>query len=142
MVLRRLPIGLVLWICVPLLFVVSCSLFAPTRSATMTMNIEELSNGYLVHIVTNRPVGEVSTVISSGNWLLITIADSTIAPPSLESVDSPLVDSLEVTSFESALQISMHLTKTVDTIDVIHRIPSTDIMISLFVRKDSPPLQG
>jgi hypothetical protein len=108
----------------------------------MTMNIEELSNGYLVHIVTSRPVGEVSTVISSGNWLLITIADSTIAPPSLESVDSPLVDSLEVTSFESALQISMHLTKTVDTIDVIHRIPSTDIMISLFVRKDSPPSPG
>lgn len=102
----------------------------------MAISIEELSNGYLVQIVTPSPVGEVSTLISTGNWLLITIADSTITPPILESISSPLVDSLEISSFPSAVQISMHLTKTVDAVDVIHRIPSTEILISLFVTKD------
>lgn len=108
----------------------------------MAMEIEELSNGYLVHIVTSHPVGEVSTAISSGNWLLITIADSTIVAPSLESVRSPLVDSVEVAIFQSALQISLHLTRAVSTIDIIHRVPSTDVMISLFTKKEETKNPG
>jgi hypothetical protein len=120
----------------------SCSILAPSGSGSMAMEIEELSNGYLVHIVTSHPVGEVSTAISSGNWLLITIADSTIVAPSLESVRSPLVDSVEVAIFQSALQISLHLTRAVSTIDIIHRVPSTDVMISLFTKKEETKNPG
>jgi hypothetical protein len=125
-----------------ILVAASCALFAPPGASHIAMDIEELSNGYLIHIVTTRPVGEVSTVISSGNWLLITIADSTIAPPSLETVHSPLVDSVEVTAFPTAFQLSMHLTMAVDAVDVIHRIPSTDIMVSLFVKDRRPAAPG
>jgi HAMP domain-containing protein len=121
------------------IFIGACSLFAPLKSTGASIEIEELSNGYLIHIVTDQPVGEVSAFLSSGNWLLITIADSTIEDLSIESIHSEFVDSAEVNSFPSAVQISLHLTMIVDALDVLHEDQSSNIMISVFTRKEPLP---
>lgn len=115
------------------LFLSSCAVFAPAmKLGVLEMTTETLKNGYLIQIRVDRPVGAVSAVVSRGNWLLVTFVDSLLDAEELESFTSEFIDSVEITHFSSALQLALHLTVAVSSVDVIHVDPSREVMISLF----------
>lgn len=111
----------------------SCSVFTPAiRTGTLDMRIESLENGHLMHIRVDRPVGSVTALVTTGQWLVVTIADSLLDAKKIESSRSSLVDTVEITNFSTVLQLAFHLTVGVDAVEVIHDDPSQDILISLF----------
>ena len=98
----------------------------------LDMRIESLENGHLVHIRVDRPVGSVTALVTTGQWLVVTIADSLLDAKKIESSRSSLIDTVEITNFPTVLQLAFHLTIEVDAVEVIHADPSEDILISLF----------
>lgn len=75
----------------------SCGIFSPSGAGPGTLTIEKLSNGYLIRIVAENDVGEAAAFLRPDNWLIVTIADSTLKMNELSSLRSSLVDSVEVT---------------------------------------------
>ena len=115
------------------LFLYSCAIFTPAmKLGVLEMTTETLKNGYLIQIKADRPVGSVGAVVTRGNWLLVTIADSLLDADALEEIRSEFIDSVEITNFSSALQLAFHLTVTVGSVEVIHVDPSREVLISLF----------
>jgi len=111
----------------------SCAIFTPaTRLGVVDVKTETLKNGHLIQLRVDRPVGPVSAVVTQGNWLLVTFVDSLLDANALESFRSEFIDSVEITHFPSALQLSFHLTVAVDAVEVVHVEPSRDVLISLF----------
>ena len=101
------------------------------------LGIEKMENGYLFRLRTEHQVGDVSAFVGPGNWVLITVADSTLDTTNMASLRSGIVDSLEIQKFESAFQLSLHLKTPIGRVEVVHRNPSNEILISLF-RNISP----
>lgn len=111
----------------------SCAIFTPAmKFGVLEMTTETLKNGYLIQIKADRPVGTVGAVVTSGNWLLVTFADSLLDADALEEFRSEFIDSVEITHFSSALQLALHLTVAVGSVEVIHVDPSREVLISLF----------
>lgn len=99
------------------------------------VEIEKLDNGYLLRLRTEYPVGDVTAFVGPGNWLLITVADSTLDTTRIAQLRTSLVDSVEIGSFQTALQISLHMTIPIDRVEVVHQNPSKDVLISLFRKR-------
>lgn len=116
-------------------FLGSCAIFASSGAGLATLDIEEFGNGYLLRIVAENQVGEAAAFIGPGNWLIVTVADSTLELKEEDSFRSPLVDSVEVTRFATATQVSLRLTRPVGAVEVIRQKPENEILISLFLRK-------
>ena len=111
----------------------SCAVFKPGAStAVLEVSSRSLMNGHLIQIVIDRPVGTVTAFVSRGNWLIVTLEDSLLDTPDVESFRSQFTDSVEVTRFPVALQLAFHLTITVEAVEVIHEEPSPEVLISLF----------
>ncbi|GEM_PF-6075407 len=117
----------------------SCSVFVPARRvAVLEGTAETMSNGYLIHLRSDRPLGPTSALLSRGRWVLVTVADSLVDARALASFQGTFVDSVEVSRFPVSLQISFHLTVEIDAVEVVHEEPGNDVLISLFAkRKDA-----
>jgi hypothetical protein len=102
-----------------------------------SFGMEEMENGYLFKIRTERPAGDVSAFVGPGNWVLITVADSTLDTTRIASFRSALVDSADVHWFRTAFQVSLHMTIPVAKAEVVHRHPDREILISIF-RREQP----
>jgi hypothetical protein len=119
-----------------LLFLSSCSVSTPAiKTGVLDMTIENMENGHLVNIRIDRPVGAVSALVTTAQWLIVTIEDSLLDTKNLESFRSDLIDTVEITRFPTALQLTLHLTIGVDAVEVIHANPGQDVLLSLFTSK-------
>ncbi len=117
------------------LLAASCAVFAPARRvAALTAAGETMSNGYLIHLRSDRPLGRTTALLSQDRWVLITIADSLVDAGALASFQAAFVDSAEVSRFPISLQISFHLTVEIDAVEVVHEKPGNDVLISLFAK--------
>lgn len=123
------------FVCAAVLMLSSCGIFSPAGAGLASLTVEQLSNGYLIRIVAENDVGEAAAFVRPDNWLIVTIADSTLRMKELTTFRSTLVDSVEVTPFATAVQVSLRLTKQVDAVEVIRQKPVNEILISLFLRK-------
>jgi len=121
------------------LIAASCSVFVPARRvAALTAAGETMSNGYLIHLRSDRPLGPTTALLSRGRWVLVTVADSLVDAAALKLFRGTFVDSVEVSRFPVSLQISFHLTVEIDAVEVVHEEPGNDVLISLFAkRKDA-----
>ncbi len=126
-------IGPLVALCCTFGFLSSCAGSAGAGRGGLSM--EKLGNGYLVRIVAENNVGEGSAFVGPDNWLIVTIADSTFQLQGVESFQSPLVDSVEVTPFRTAVQIAFHMTKEVEKVELIRQKPPNEILISLFLKE-------
>lgn len=97
--------------------------------------MESLENGHLINIRADRPVGAVSALVTSAQWLVVTIADSVLDATNIETFRSSLIDTVEITHFPTGLQLAFHLTVNVDAVEVIHANPSREILLSLFTSR-------
>lgn len=117
-------------------FLASCALFATT--ATMSpaeLSVEELQNGYFVKILTQRSVGDVTTLITPSNWLTITVTDTLLDTAMAARYRSPMVDSTLVRRFETATQFSLRFVKPVSSAEVFQEQDRRRILISVFFRE-------
>ena len=94
--------------------------------------VEERSNGYLVRIVAHRELRQFEAWINRGNWLYLTIAEAKVKLDNLESLRrAGLVELVEITPFESSVQIAMKFPKKIRYRDIIRDKESNDIIIAL-----------
>ncbi len=111
----------------------SCSTIPPAiPSGIIRVNTETRKNGYLLNIVVDRPVGDVSTFIAQEHWLIVTVVDSSLDTKLLKSFTSAFIDKLEITRFPTALQLAFRLNVHIESVEVIHPDHGKEIAISLF----------
>lgn len=111
----------------------SCGTFSPAvKFDSVELHVEKLQNGYLVEILTENPVGEVSTLVTRPYWLIVTIADTLLDTIAVAAYRSAIVDSTEVRRFETATQFAVRMTKPISSAEVISTAERRKILISVF----------
>ena len=111
----------------------SCGTFSPAvKFNSAEIHVEKLQNGYLVEILTGNSAGEVSTLVTRPNWLIVTIADTLLDTVAVAAYRSAMVDSTEVRRFETATQFAVRMTKPISSAEVIPTAERRKILISVF----------
>lgn len=112
---------------------VSCGVFSPAlKFGSASLAVQEMQNGFLVEIMTENPVGNVTTMVPGSRWLIITIPDTLLDTTAIIAFRSRQVDSTEVRRFETATQFSVRMTKSISSAEVISTGERRKILISVF----------
>jgi hypothetical protein len=102
------------------------------KFSSAELRVEKLQNGYLVELITENPVGEVSTLVTRPQWLIITIADTLLDTTAVAAYRSAMVDSTEVRRFETATQFAVRMTRPISSAEVISTAEKRKVVISVF----------
>lgn len=102
------------------------------RFGSAELSIEERGNGYLIEILTENPVGDVATLITPGNWLIVTIADTLLDTASVAGYRSAMVDSTLAHRFGTATQFSLRFMKPISSAEILREARRRNILISVF----------
>ena len=115
----------------------SCSLglfSAAPKFDVSDVQLEERFNGYLIRIVAHREIRHFEALVSRDNWLYITIAEASVDLENLASLEpTGLIELIEVTPFETSIQIVMRLSRKIRYCDVIRDEKSNDILVALHI---------
>lgn len=128
-------VGLQVGTTIILIFLQSCSLgifrTAPVYDIS-EMLLEERLNGYLIRLVARREISDLEVLVNREYWLYITIAEATVDLDNLQSLKPEgLVEVIEVSSFESSVQIMLKLSQKIRYCDVLRDEKSNDILLAL-----------
>jgi len=94
--------------------------------------IEKKRNGYVVEIVSGRRIDGVEAFVTQSNWLVITIASTSVDLGRLRSMKPfGIVSKIETESFESSVQVSMKLNVKVKSVEVVNDQPTTNVFVNL-----------
>lgn len=134
-------LGLAVGIALFALTLQSCSLgifrTAP-EYAVSDLLIEEHLNGYLIRIVAHSEIDHFEAWASVSNWLYITIAEVAVNIENLELLKpAGIVERIEITPFETSVQIAMKLSRRIRYCDVIRDTKSYDILVALHLDQGS-----
>ncbi len=94
---------------------------------------EPKANGYLLKIEASREVGKVAAWIGQGNWLYITIVDTSIDFKKLDDLKkSPLVRNTRIFRYESSVQVTLQLNGQFRDVQVLRYPGDNNIYIALY----------
>ena len=130
-------IGLAAAIATVTLALQSCSLglfSAAPKFDVSYVQLEERFNGYLIRIVAHREIHHFEALVNRDNWLYITIAEASVDFENLSSLEPiGIIELIEVTQFETSIQIAMRLSRKIRYCDVIRDEKSNDIIVAVHI---------
>lgn len=115
---------------VNLLVFVGCSALLTGSGSVPT--IEDRANGYLVSIPPVDRSVDVGAFVAHNQWIILTVVDPEYDTDSFESLRGPLIDSLSVSHFPSATQVSMRFTVRLRGVEVVRTGGGDQTILSVF----------
>jgi len=123
------------------LSVESCTSFFTTSSEGFDVREivpEPRENGCVLKIVSRKEIDNVSAWIGQGNWLYISIPDTSINLAQINRLsDSRSVERTQVFRYQSAVQITLLMKDKFDHADVLHYPDDTNIYVVLYKQRSN-----
>jgi hypothetical protein len=120
-------------------FLVSCaSIFT---SSTHSFNIsgitaEQRSNGYVFKINATQKIGNVEAWIGEGDWLYMSIPDTSVNSRQLDDLARcPIVSSMKIFRYAGSVQVTLQLKQKFDHVAVLRYPDDNDVYIVLYLFK-------
>lgn len=120
----------------------SCTSLFTSGTGTYTITgiqPEAKSNGYVFKIVATQEIGKVEAWIGQGDWLYVSIPDTSIDTGQLAGLrNCPVVSNMQFFRYGSSVQVTLQLNQKFDHVGVLSYPGDNNVYVVLYKFTDGP----